>query len=891
MKQSLDHPFPPRPAACALLFAVLLVLHPGCSSNNGKSTTSPGGGSSGPPPGSLSATTGALEGHLYQTTAPGQSFRFARKLGGGAPLAGVRVELIAPATYAGTVRPPSTGTDCAPPLPGLASATTDAAGYFFLGSLPPGPARVQVEVSSGVCRDISTTVLADAVSSSDAPAVTRDSAIALVKAQLTPDAEAPFRMILGPPAPLPAGTEIAPALGGPTLDYEAGLATVTTAPSWFFYVDEHPDFDFERDDASAPSFYLVDAATGVVTHHALTSWPSINGINYYADPDENALSQDLVDATPLSSLPGNLPPFPTGQITGQSLDRGGRSAQEAPSHPPETIALLIAGSESQAIRANIENMVDAIENNKIPGLPGPTAIFVYEARNSTHPKRDVDQLFQSLSTVAGQGDTFILYFTGHGAGGQLVLDAAEDRTGATSYWQRVKNAANDLFGDPREEWLGTEDFDFTNNAACHVYVILEACFTGTVIDDGKQIGYAGLNDANHPGRDYVILTSASSKEFSIGYNTGQVILGVGAVAGGRDTQVGGAFTNHLLAALPNHAGQKTHDALLGAYADAKTAMNSWVWIKSNPQKYDGINPGVCPCLDHLLPANPSVAIGRTVTLHGYDGYGTEIPSDSLDWTSSDSVHTASVRGGVVTGVAAGPAVISATQRHTTIKASTQVTVLPPVPVSVNSFSPWAGLYGSPVRITGTSLGGTSARVYFTDMTGQMTVSAAVGAQSSDTTLYVTVPSGSATGSFQVVNGGSSDVSHLGGLLAAFQVGGGFPATLSYLGFTGADFIVTNCWDIGASEPLGFDLEPNPAPPGSNRPAGFSIGFNTGHGFVVMPGTYDPIAGSYAAADSNFTIAGNISSNGAGSGTLTETFRYSIWSCTGSASYTTGPPGP
>jgi hypothetical protein len=540
-------------------------------------------------------------------------------------------------------------------------------------------------------------------------------------------------------------------------------------------------------------------------------------------------------------------------------------------------------------------MVDAIRNSQIPGLPPLYSIYVYQAHDSATPKRDIAALFTALSAAAQPGDTFILYFSGHGAAGELVLDSNVDITTKLSLWQNAQRA---ILGDPKflEQYLGVEDFKFGALSACHVYVIVEACFSGTITIDGTVVRYEGITGSEHAGRDYAVLTSTAKDELSAGYNTGQVILGLGAIVGGSDfTEEGGAFTSHLLHALTHYGGNTTYQALNGAFEDAKAAMNTQVYIASRPQKISGVNPGICPCLTRLAPASNTIQVGGRVTLTGLDPYDRTIPTSNLTWTASNS--SATVVSGVVTGVSPGTVTVTATQTNTSppITATALITVqaAPALPLEVTSFSPYQGsLPGSQLTINGTSLGGAAATVLFTDASGQNTLAGVVAPDSADSQLRVTVPSAARTGYFQVSNAGASSYSRNFGLPAPLIVGGPVSIAFGVVSNAGDTAVVVgpnaNCFDVTSGASL--DIEPT-VPIVTSTIPGFSIRFITNFGSVALAGTYNPTDGSYTASTagsvgSRYTVTGRINSDGSGSGTLSESKTYSIWTCTGTTTFTT-----
>jgi hypothetical protein len=85
----------------------------------------------------------------------------------------------------------------------------------------------------------------------------------------------------------------------------------------------------------------------------------------------------------------------------------------------------------------------------------------------------------------------------------------------------------------------------------------------------------------------------------------------------------------------------------------------------------------------VSPANPTVNVGNTVQLSAtaYDASGNQLGGLTFTWSSSDTTHARVSSVGLVTGVAAGSAVIGAATGSVTGTAPIQVTSVAPPPPS------------------------------------------------------------------------------------------------------------------------------------------------------------------------------------------------------------------
>lgn len=200
------------------------------------------------------------------------------------------------------------------------------------------------------------------------------------------------------------------------------------------------------------------------------------------------------------------------------------------------------------------------------------------------------------------------------------------------------------------------------------------------------------------------------------------------------------------------------------------------------------------------------------------------------------------------------------------------------PPEVYAVYPNIGLPGTQIRVLGYNLGGPGTTVLFNDATAlySYTVPAIAAANSTDTTLYVTVPAQARSGFIAIGNANNA-------ASTGFTVGGTLNATFTE---TGCDSDAGFCvWD--ARGPMAFGMNP--------QPMGFTIHLYNFWSDLIVGGTYND-DGSYTAAaygDSGgantvyYSFAGQIGLGG-GSGTLTVTDSYSAWTGHATGTYTTDP---
>ena len=160
-----------------------------------------------------------------------------------------------------------------------------------------------------------------------------------------------------------------------------------------------------------------------------------------------------------------------------------------------------------------------------------------------------------------------------------------------------------------------------------------------------------------------------------------------------------------------------------------------IWEFGQPNQLVALNRPTVPVTSiNLTESTATVEEGKTVTLHA-----SVLPNNATDqdivWTVVSGDTYASVDNGVVTGIAAGEAVIrAASHEDASIHAECTVTVTEPAPLS-----PWATTYTSNVTMAHTGSGVDNGTITIGTDDPYLLVKA--GASSSTGTIVVTVPKG------------------------------------------------------------------------------------------------------------------------------------------------------
>jgi hypothetical protein len=455
------------------------------------------------------------------------------------------------------------------------SNTTDASGKFLVTDVPIGQRKLLVSGGGAPMLEVPLTVIGSATIPTGAFAVSRTQAIDAAKSAAAGLGTVADFQILAPQQPLPAGVELKPALGGDDGKDSPALTVTLTSPQWLVFVDQQPGTRFQHPAA----YFLIDAATGVVTTRNVSSWPRINGVSHYADDDKNATAQDLIQ-------PGTRKAEP--QRIREAVVRATRTVtrDHVPgATDPKTYALLIGGNSRSDMAEDIVNVKEQLFGEG--GLSGPAEISTWTPAESVNPDAlaQIKKLYNDICNKARPEDTILVYITSHGskAGGVYIQKGVESDESVT----------------PDDIFYPYIELDTSRCAACHVIFIIDTCYAGAQLSD------MATKSPPHAGQKLTILASSSSTETSGG------ITRTRRIASGK--AMGAVFTNAFLNALREFSlanGGARQGNLPQIFNNAVTIMNSPTQHPQTSFQWDGTSCGPPPTLVSVAPA--SVTAKHTV---------------------------------------------------------------------------------------------------------------------------------------------------------------------------------------------------------------------------------------------------------------------------------------
>jgi len=356
---------------------------------------------------------------------------------------------------------------------------------------------------------------------------------------------------------LTAGVIVSPALGDDDGKQTAALETTVGKPSWFFYVDPFTDQKFHH----ATKFVLVDAESGAASAKDATSWPSFNHMSYYRPSDS------LTSSTDVLLRPSDKAPT----AAGPALDiarRGPMPRDLAPmfDHVPgcttaRTYALLVQGADEGPMRADMDQIKTFFGHGGIP----PASVRQWKPTPGKSPRTEINAMWAQIKAEATPCDYVFVFVTSHG-----------NRNGA----EQLDTDATNKDGTPvgYESWNPTY-LDWSNCKACHITIIIDACYSGKTLQDLQKI-FTPMT-----GRKVVVMASSDARHESGSY-TWYNLRG----------RTGGAFTNAVVDAFNAQSAGGATVSLGKVFDDANTAVASTVFTKAireqNPQYWERtLQPG------------------------------------------------------------------------------------------------------------------------------------------------------------------------------------------------------------------------------------------------------------------------------------------------------------
>ncbi|MDK2124584.1 peptidase associated/transthyretin-like domain-containing protein [Parachitinimonas caeni] len=383
---------------------------------------------------------------------------------------------------------------------GSVQGTTDSTGYFSLRGVLAGGGKLKV--TGATSGEFGVTVVSDTLTTLGTPSVSRQQAIELVKAEATKVGKVASMLIMGSQNPLPTATRVRSALKSTS---EPLAFRTLPAPSWLFWVDFEPYLAFGH----ATAVVTVDAETGAVQSTLMNSWPSINGSEFYRG-EYNKNSDDLVSfpteeptaAIPLASV-ATLYDIPAEAYEPAPV----MNDHVAGCTDPKTYALLVRGYDESDSARDVENI------KKIMGTRGLGAnpdISEYLAGKDTDPVSVLRAKFTELYAKMRPCDTFFLYISAHATKpNDFTIKGVKLKMGGVQLERKVTPPVADDAGTADE--FSVIDAQFEKMPACHLYTIVDACYSGAWIPEMKR------ELENRTGLKAFVFTSTTDAAKSVGY--------------------------------------------------------------------------------------------------------------------------------------------------------------------------------------------------------------------------------------------------------------------------------------------------------------------------------------------------------------------------------------
>ncbi len=528
----------------ALVF--LLAVSSACSSTPSATST---GGAETPAPQRTKPLPAGADGFVFSGLKGVTLGRDEKAPDGLAPLSSADVELVAaPAGRAAT---------------SAATGKTDAKGFASFANVAAGLYRLRVKAPSGTT-EFPLTLVGGATLRWGAYPVARERAFDIAKAQVASAIREDLTFIASPPTPLPAGVVVGPSMGNDDGEKDASLERKIPRPEWFFYVDPFTDQKFQH----LTKFVFVDAESGAVTTKDASSWPALNGHSYYGNPDTLPDHPDALLKPPPRTSQKQTPAMPAPRLAAPIV------ADHVPGCTQSTTyALIIGGADEGPINADIKQIKDVFGHGGIP----PASVRQWTPTPNSSPVAEVRALWDQIKAAATPCDHLFVFITAHGTrGGAAKLET-----------DRVKDGIPVDF-----ESFTASTLDWGNCRACHITIIIDACYSGRMVDQFKTI-FTPLT-----GRKVVVMSSSDSRHESGSY-TWYNLKG----------RTGGAFTNAFMDAFNDLAKGGATVNLGTAFDNANTAVASTAFTtairQQNPQYWERkLQPGeTCAGLATATPTS------------------------------------------------------------------------------------------------------------------------------------------------------------------------------------------------------------------------------------------------------------------------------------------------
>lgn len=545
--------------------------------------------------------------------------------------------------------------------PGTAARTTTRAdGYFKLENIPVRQGVLRAVSQDGaVAADVPVTLVSDVTVRLGQPPITREQAIASLRATLERTHDLETLLIMGAQNPFPASVVAAPAMGDAEARPAPGQAiTLGAAQQWFFFVDPYSDMLMQH-----PVIYaLVDALSGQVTlHEAATSAPLINGFSfYYRNGDRNLVSPDLVSAPTKPAAEG---PRVGTTSQGLSVER----APEGPRPSPRGHLLGCSKSTSYAFIVNggdevaLANSASAFRDMliKTRGVAPENIVQFDPLHNALTILSDIPKALAALKAKLTPCDTLWLYVVAHGykgsAGFNLITDSG-------NFYK--------LYQDWEAQAFMAQQIDLSDVRACHLYAVFDTCFSG------NWIAPLSAQLAPKTGLEAVVVTSTDTAHGAhisktLGLGLPQTVFTRYLLDGLADASTSDApapldvgFDLAMSTIRRRSNEDKTLPTYTGLWYSRALSSNPQVWVRprASGETCEGVTvggPGVQPPdaggepklavkLDYALGSYPA---GEVIVLDRVTGGRVSEIDEGCD---GRHLHAEDMRVGVVIDGASGP---------------------------------------------------------------------------------------------------------------------------------------------------------------------------------------------------------------------------------------------
>lgn len=264
-------------------------------------------------------------------------------------------------------------------------------------------------------------------------------------------------------------------------------------PAWMFHLDP-----FRNQGYGHPGLIgLVGDVSGRVEIRQYMYWPVIDGVSYwdsFADQVQQGLLLEPVEE-PERYVTPNLPVA----LAQESADTGTRDTAFRPlDHPKppcptgKTYAVFFQGGKERTFGVSAEKFRAHIKPN-VSKIIRPD-VDILGGKNGSSIGQVYSRIVQRLFPLMKPCDTLVLYLAGHG-----VIDEDENPGGAV------------LFVDGDSGSIGASNIllPLRKLPACHLLVVVDSCFSGTMVAKNTNTNFETVADAILPDHVQALFVSST----------------------------------------------------------------------------------------------------------------------------------------------------------------------------------------------------------------------------------------------------------------------------------------------------------------------------------------------------------------------------------------------